>query len=110
MPNDAIPTATPDAPVSAPPPERLPAINHPAIQQVSERTRITIDQLMTMQPGEVRDRYIAALMDADIARQHFSYDKAQAAVFAGSGLFDDIKGRTPEQAINQAQVKIQLGR
>jgi hypothetical protein len=50
------------------------------------------------------------MVEAELARQHYAHDRTLARDFAISGVFDDIKGSTPEQAIGAAMVKIQMGR
>jgi hypothetical protein len=41
--------------------------------------------------------------------ERFAYQQRMARVFVASGLFSDIKGQSPEQAMAQAYVKIALG-
>lgn len=80
----------------------------------SKASNQLIEQLKDLPAGAVdRERlttWLSSLIDAELARQHYSYDRALARDFAICGLFDDIKGSTMEQAIAQAMVKIQLGR
>jgi hypothetical protein len=95
------------------PAETQPAIIAPPAQQpaaLDRAPRVTAQMLVAMEPSERRDNWIAQLVDADVARQHFLQDKALAREFAMSGQFDDLKGLSAEQAIATAMVKIQLGR
>jgi len=72
--------------------------------------RITVEQLAMLPDDERRANWINGMVEAELARQHYAYDKAMARDFAISGVFDDIRGQTSEQAIGAAMVKIQLGR
>ena len=81
------------------------ADNRPAQGQ-----RITVEQLAALPNDERRANWINGMVEAELARQHYAYDRAMARDFAVSGVFDDIRGQTAEQAIGAAMVKIQLGR
>jgi hypothetical protein len=97
-------------------PEPAPAAM-PAVVQPLDRGKATnqlIEQLSNVDPALVdRERltvWLNSLVDAELARQNYSYDQAIARQYAISGYFEDIKGSTAEQSVAQAMVKIQLGR
>lgn len=75
-----------------------------------EFSRVTMEQLERLPDDDQRRAWINALVEAEIARQTFAYDRALAREFALSGQFSDITGTTMEQAIATAIVKIQMGR
>lgn len=72
--------------------------------------RINVEQLLALPDGEMRNNFIKALLEAEVARQNFAYDQSMARQFALSGQFNDLKNLSPEQAVATAMVKIQLGR
>jgi hypothetical protein len=99
-----ISETTDKAPAVVPPPiappakeERLPA-------------RITAEQLLTLAPSDRRDNWIAQLVEVEVARQNYAYDRGLARDFAASGQFEDLKALTAEQAIATAIAKVQIGR
>jgi len=72
--------------------------------------RATLDILDLISETEFRQQYAKDLVSAEIARDAFDQDWRLARVFATSGIFEDIKGQTPDQAISAAMAKIQMGR
>ena len=100
-PTDTVTAAEVTALAAAPqPPAQPPAVDR----------RVTVEQLALLPDSERRANWIAALVDAEVARQNYTYDRALARDFAICGQFDDLKGATMEQAVATAMVKIQLGR
>lgn len=73
-------------------------------------SRVTMEHLLALPDSERRTNWINALVEAEIARQTYAYDRSIAREYALSGKLDDLKGATAEQAIATAMVKIQLGR
>ena len=82
----------------------------PAGPQPREFSRVTMEHLIKLPDDEHRRNWIQALVEAEVARQTYAYDRSLAREFALCGKFDDIKGSTQEQAIATAMAKIQLGR
>lgn len=82
----------------------------PGPAQAEPRARVTVEQLALLPDNERRTNWINALVEAEVAKQNYAYDRALAREFAISGQFDDIKGSSMEQAVATAMVKIQLGR
>ena len=72
--------------------------------------RSTIDLIQVIESTSLRETYAREAIENDAARQRFAQDWRLARVFAESGIFDDIKGKTPEQAVAMAMTKIELGR
>jgi hypothetical protein len=96
---------------TAQPVNEVTVTNPPATAvQAEPRTRVTVEQLALLPDSDQRTNWINALVEAEIARQNYAYDRALAREFAISGQFDDIKGSTMEQAVATAVIKIQLGR
>jgi hypothetical protein len=104
------PEPTTETPQSEPPPTAL-APAPAAVAPRGDFARITAEQLMNAPVDKEKIAgWISQLVDAEVARQTYAYDRALAREFAISGQFDDIKGSTAEQAIASAMVKIQMGR
>ena len=57
------------------------------------------------------EQVIDATSDEELKKKNqvFDFQQRNAALFAESGLFQDIKGQTPKQSLAQAFVKIALG-
>jgi hypothetical protein len=97
------PTHEPETPIAVAP--------QSAAAPRGDFSRITAQDLMHAPVDKERIAgWISQLVDAEVARQNYAYDRALAREFALSGQFDDLKGATAEQAIATAMVKIQLGR
>lgn len=58
----------------------------------------------------VRQDYARELVRIEVDRQKLGYDRTLAEIFADSGEFDGIKGKTPEQAVSSAMARIQVGK
>ena len=66
-------------------------------------------QAPVAETADILQSAIRATQTKLVEVQKFELHQRQARLFAISGLFDDIKGTTQEQAIAQAFVKIDLG-
>lgn len=62
-----------------------------------------------IEKAEVAQTAIQTVEEKPFEIQKFEFQQRAAKLFAMSGLFSDIKGRTPEEALAQAFVKIALG-
>jgi hypothetical protein len=82
----------------------------PATTEKAITPRITVEHLLAFPDSEARTNWVKALVEAEVARQNFSYDQTMARQFAASHQFDDLRNLTAEQAVATAMVKIQLGR
>ena len=87
-----------------------PAVSVPGEVPPRGAPRITAEQLISLPESERKNNWINSLVQAEVARQNYAYDRQLARDFALSGQFDDIKGTTQEQAVAAAIVKIQIGR
>jgi hypothetical protein len=92
------------------PPNQVAVLNPPLAPPTDSRARVSVDQLALLPDNERRTLWINSVVEADIARQNYAQDQALARQFALSGKFDDIEGKTMEQSVATAMVKIQLGR
>lgn len=100
----------PQQPPGAPAPAQVMVPSPPAAQLDPARVRVTLEALAMFPDSEARTQWINGLVEADLARQYYSYDLEFARRAAESGQFDDLKKLRPEQAIATALIKIQLGR
>ncbi len=66
---------------------------------------------LIMQAGEQDGKaYAKEILDVEVQRSQLNQDHNLATVFYDSGIFSDLKGKTPEQGIATAIAKIQIGR
>jgi hypothetical protein len=87
-----------------------PAVATPPVEAARPPARVTIEQILSLPDNEYRTRWLNSMIEAEPARQNYAYDMALARDFATSGEFDDLKNKSPAQAIATAMVKIQFGR
>jgi hypothetical protein len=84
------------------------------LKQVGEEAKIRTSQispdLLTVVEETERRGFVRQMVDAELARELFAQDARLARVFAVSGVFSDIKGTSPSQAIAAAMTKIRMGR
>ncbi len=66
---------------------------------------------LIMQAGEQDGKaYAKEILDVEVQRSQLNQDHNLATVFYDSGIFSDLKGKTPDQGIATAIAKIQIGR
>ncbi len=88
-----------------------PAEQQPQQQsQAADTRRATIQLLEIIGETELRQSYAKDLIAQEVSRDAFDQDWRLARVFAQSGIFEEVKNQTPEQAIATAMTKIRMGR
>ena len=79
-------------------------------EEAKARSRQLTPELLAVIEETERRGLVRRMADAELMRDLFAQDARLARVFAVSGVFSDIKGTTPEQAIATAMTKIRMGR
>ena len=82
----------------------------PATIQPEARGRATLEIIKALAGQPDQKEMLQQLIDAETARDLFDQDYRSARIYAMSGQFDDINGKTVEQSIATAMSKIRIGR